>query len=200
MDMEVSQEKPKFPEDLEEQEVVTQEPASLQPRVEATTENQEVPSKTKEDTETRTQEDVATQGPTSSPLAVEVDKKRFQEGGVVTQEPTSLELIVEVHWQAEVVEPLVEEEVVSLPIQNNQDETLANKVWTQSSEEFVNLDSNADKEAGEEKIQGLMEELSLLKIEVKKWKSEVDRYQKGMIPIVQHRKTIGELREYGQKR
>ena len=29
---------------------------------------------------------------------------------------------------------------------------------------------------GEERIQGITEEISLLKIEVKKWKSEVDRY------------------------
>ena len=30
---------------------------------------------------------------------------------------------------------------------------------------------------------------------MKKWKSEVDRYQQGMIPIAQHRNTISELRE-----
>ena len=54
----------------------------------------------------------------------------------------------------------------------------------QSSQEFFNLEPDEEKDAGEEKIQGLIEELSLLKIEVKKWKSEVDRYQKGMIPIV----------------
>ena len=88
-------------------------------------------------------------------MATEVDKKRFQEEGAVTQEPTSSELIAEVHWQAEVVEPLVEEEVVSLLIQNNQAETLENKVWTQSSQEFVNLDSD-EEDAGEEKIQGLI--------------------------------------------
>ena len=65
----------------------------------------------------------------------------------------------------------------------------------QYSQEFVNLDSDEEKDAGEERIQSLIEELSLLKIEVKKWKSEVDRYQKGMIPLVQHRNTISELRE-----
>ena len=89
-----------------------------------------------------------------------------------------MELIEEVHWQEEVVEPLVEEEVVSLLIENNQAETLDNKVWTQSSQAFVNLYSDEEKDVGEEKIQGLIEELSLLKIEVKKWKSEVDRYHK----------------------
>ena len=61
----------------------------MQPPVEATAENQEVLAETQEDTETGTQEDVATQEPTSSPLAAEVDKKRFQDGGDVTQEPTS---------------------------------------------------------------------------------------------------------------
>ena len=70
-----------------------------------------------------------------------------------------------------------------------------NKVWMKSSQEFVNLDSNEEKDMGEENIQGLIEELSLLKIEVNKWKSEVDRYKKGIIPTVQHRKTISELRE-----
>ena len=194
-DMEVTQEKPKFPKDLEEHEAVTQEPTSLQPPVEATTKNQAVPTKTQEDTKTRTHEYVSTQEPTSSPLDVGVDKKAFQEEGVVTQEPTSSELIIEVHQQEEVVEPLVAEEVVSLPIQNNQDETLDNKVWTQSSQEIFNLDYDEEKDAGEENIQGLIEELSLLKIEVNKWKGEVDRYQEGMIPLVQHRNTIRELRE-----
>ena len=104
-------------------------------------------------------------------------------------------MIAEVHLQAEVVGSLVEEKVVSLPIQNNQDETLGNKVWTQSSQEFVNFDSDEENDAGEKRIQDLKEELSRLKIEVKKWKSEVDRYQQGMIPIVQHKKNISELRE-----
>ena len=67
-------------------------------------------------------------------MVVGVDKNGFQEEGVVTQEPTSLELIAEVHLHAEVVGPLVEEEVVSLPVQNNQDKTLGNKVWMQSSQ------------------------------------------------------------------
>ena len=90
---------------------------------------------------------------------------------------------------------MVEEEATSLPIQNNQAKTLGNKVWTQYSQDFFNLDTNEEKDAGEERIQGLIEEISLLKIEVKKWKIEVDRYQKGMIPLVQHRNTINELME-----
>ena len=61
--------------------------------------------------------------------------------------------------QAEVVGPLVEEEVVSLSIQNNQAETLGNKVWMKSSQDFVNLDSDEEKDAREERIQGLIEKL-----------------------------------------
>ena len=47
-----------------------------------------------------TQKDVVTQEPTSSPLAVRVDKKGFHKEDAVTEEPTSSELIVEVHLQA----------------------------------------------------------------------------------------------------
>ena len=84
--MEVTQEKPKFLEDLEEREAVTQEPTSLQLPIEATTNNQEVLSESQEDAEFETWEDVATQEPTSSPLAVGVEKKGFQEEGAITQE------------------------------------------------------------------------------------------------------------------
>ena len=54
-DMEVTQEKPKKPEGLGEQEAVTQEPTSLQLPIEATTENQEAVSETQEDVDIGTQ-------------------------------------------------------------------------------------------------------------------------------------------------
>ena len=44
-------------------------------------------------------------------------------------------------------------------------------------------------------MQGIIEEFSLLKIEVKKWKCQVDRHREGMIPLVEHKNTIRELRE-----
>ena len=59
-DMEVTQEQPKHPEGLGEQEVVTQETTSLQLPIESTTENQEVTVETQEDAEIGTREDVAT--------------------------------------------------------------------------------------------------------------------------------------------
>ena len=82
--MEVTQEKPNLLEDLEEKEVVTQEPTSLQLPIEATTENQEVPFETQEYAEIGTQEYISTKDPTYSPLAVGVDKKGFQKEGFVT--------------------------------------------------------------------------------------------------------------------
>ena len=101
-------------------------------------------------------------------MVVEVDKKGFHEEGFVTPEPTSSELIAELPLQEEVVGPLVEEEIVSLSIQKTQDETLGDKVWTQYSQDFVNLYYDEEKDVGEERIQDLIEDLSLLKIEVKK--------------------------------
>ena len=57
------------------------------------------------------------------------------------------------------------------------------------------MDSNDDENVGDERIQRLIKELSLLKMEVKKWKRQVDKYKEGMIPLVDHGKTIRELRE-----
>ena len=57
------------------------------------------------------------------------------------------------------------------------------------------MDSDDEENAGEKRIQGLIKELSLLKMEVKKWKRQVDKYQEGMIPLVDNENTIRELRE-----
>ena len=120
------------------------------------------------------------------------------EEDVVTQEPTSPREVAEVPMQAETVETLIEE-VVTLPVHNVQAETSNGKVNTQFSQKFVNLDSDDEENAGDERIQGLIKELSLLKMEVKKWKRQVDNYQEGMIPLIDHEKTIRELREKWEK-
>ena len=57
------------------------------------------------------------------------------------------------------------------------------------------MDSDDEENSGDERIQGMIKEISLLKIEVKKWKMQVDKYQEGMIPLTDHEKTIKELRE-----
>ena len=75
------------------------------------------------------------------------------------------------------------DEAFTLPIQEEKAETSGVKVGMQIPQEIV-LDFNDEKNA----------ELSLLKVEVKKWKDHVDRCQVGMVPLIEHIKTIKELR------
>ena len=84
-------------------------------------------------------------------------------------------------------------------MQNVQAEASGEKVWTQLSQNFVNLDSDNEDHAEDEGIQRLTQELSLLRIEVRKWKSQVERYQEGMVPLAEHKKTIRELKERWEK-
>ena len=103
-------------------------------------------------------------------------------------------MVVEVPMHAKTVETMIEE-AVTLLVQNVQVETSNGKVCTQFSQNFVNLDSDDEENARDERIQGLIKEISLLKMEVKKWKRQVDKYQEGMIPLIDHENTIRELRE-----
>ena len=52
-----------------------------------------------------------------------------------------------------------------------------------------------EENARDERIHGLIKEISVLKIEVKEWKRQVEKYQEGMIPLIDHEKTIREFRE-----
>ena len=106
---------------------------------------------------------------------VEFAAGEIQGRDAVTQEPTPPEVISEV--------------------QDVQYGTSGDKVWTQLPQNFVNLDSNNEDHAEDEGIQRMTQELSLLRIEVRNWKSQVERYQEGMVPLAEHRKTIRELRE-----
>ena len=67
-----------------EQEVVTEEPTSLQLPIEATTKIQEATVETREDFDIETQVGVVTQERTPSQMVVEVDRNGFQEEDVVT--------------------------------------------------------------------------------------------------------------------
>ena len=53
--------------------------------------------------------------------------------------------------------------------------TSYDKVWTQIPQNFVNLDSNNEEHAEDEEIRRLAKELSMLRIEVRKWRSQVER-------------------------
>ena len=56
-------------------------------------------------------------------------------------------------------------------MQNFQAKASGGQVWIQLSQNFVNLDSDNEDHAEDEGIQRLNQELSLLRIEVRKWKS-----------------------------
>ena len=93
---------------------------------------------------------------------VEFAEGEIQRRNVVTQEPTPLEVISELSMQA---------------VQDVQIGTSDDKGWTQLPQNFVNLDSNNEEHAEDEEIMKLTKELSILGIEVRKWRSQVERYQ-----------------------
>ena len=94
---------------------------------------------------------------------------------VVTQEPATL--IVNLDVQDAQREDTVPQEPVLLPLKN-----------------FIDLDSDQE-EHHKKEILNLATEVSTLRMEVTKWKSQVEEYQKGMISLSEHRKIIRGLEE-----
>ena len=80
-------------------------------------------------------------------------------------------------------------------VQDVQIRTSGDKVWAQLPQIFFNLDSDNEEHPEEEEILKLTEELSILRIEVRKWTSQVERYQEGMVSLTEHRNTIKGLKE-----
>ena len=62
-------------------------------------------------------------------------------------------------------------------VQDVQIGTSDDKVWTQLPQNFVNLDLDNEEHAEDEEIHRLTKELSILRIEVRNWRSEVERCQ-----------------------
>ena len=86
------------------------------------------------------------------PTQAKVEEGELQKEDVVTQEPTSPRVVAEVPMQEEVVETLIKEETITLPVQNVQAETSDGKVCTQFSQNFVDLDSDDEENARDERI------------------------------------------------
>ena len=87
---------------------------------------------------------------------VEVAAGEIQGRDAITQEPTPPEVISEV--------------------QDVQIGTSGDKVWNQVPQNFVNLDSDNEEHVEDEEILKLTKELSILRIEVRKWRSHVERF------------------------
>ena len=111
---------------------------------------------------------------------VEVDVGEIQRGDAITQEPAPTEVISEVTMQA---------------VQDVQIGASDDKVWTQLPKNFVNWDSDNEDHIENEGIQRTTKELSILRIEVRKWRIQVERFQEGMVSLPEHRNTIKELKE-----
>ena len=62
-------------------------------------------------------------------------------------------------------------EVSMQAVQDVQIGTSYDKVWTQLPHNFVNLDSDNEEDAEDEEIRRMKKELSILRIEVRKWRS-----------------------------
>ena len=92
---------------------------------------------------------------------VEVVAEGVPGRGVVTKEPTPPEVIPEV--------------------QDVQCATLGEKVWAELPRNVINLDYDQEEYSKEEEILKPTEELSILRIELRKWRIQVERYQEGML-------------------
>ena len=106
---------------------------------------------------------------------VDVVAKESPERVVVTQEPAPPK--------------------IASDVQNVQCGTSGDKVWTESLQNYIDLDSDKEKYLEEEETLKSTKEISILRMEVIKWKSQVEEYQEGMVSLTEHRKTIGGLKE-----
>ena len=68
-------------------------------------------------------------------------------------------------------------------------------MWTESLQNFIDLDSDKDEHPEEEETLQPTGEISFLRLEVRKWKSQVEEYQEGMVFLTEHKRTIRGLKE-----
>ena len=100
----------------------------------------------------------------------------------------------EIQWSDAITQELAPLEVIS-EVQDVHIGTLGDKLWNQLPQNFINLDFDNEEHPEDEEILKLTKEVSILRIEVRKWRSQVERYQEGMVFLAEHRKTIRELKE-----
>ena len=67
-------------------------------------------------------------------------------------------------------------------------------MWIDPLRNFIDLDSDREKHH-EEEILNLTAEVSILRMEVIKWKSPVEEYQEAIVSITKHKNIIRRLEE-----
>ena len=105
---------------------------------------------------------------------VDVATKESPEKVSATQEPTTLK--------------------IASDVQGAQWGTSSDKVRTEPLRNFIDLDSDKE-EHHKEEILNLTVEVSILRMEVIKWKNQVEEYYRGMISLNEHRNIIRGLEE-----
>ena len=86
------------------------------------------------------------------PTQAEVVEGELQKEDVVIEEPASPGVVAKVPMQTKTAKTLIEEEDATPPVQKDQAKTLDGKVCTQFSQIFVNLDSDDEENARDERI------------------------------------------------
>ena len=80
-------------------------------------------------------------------------------------------------------------------MQNEKCGTSGDKVWTEPLQNFIDLDSDKEEYPEEKETLKPIEEISILRMEVRKWRSQVESYQEGMVSLAELKKTIKGLKE-----
>ena len=83
---------------------------------------------------------------------------------------------------------------IASDVQGVQCGTLGDKVGIDPLRNFIDLDSDKE-EHHKEEILNLTAEVSILRLEVIKWKSQVEEYQGGIISLIEHENIIKGLEE-----
>ena len=68
-------------------------------------------------------------------------------------------------------------------------------MWTEPLQNFIDLDSSLDEHPEDGETLQLIGQISILIMEVRKWKIQVEEYQEGMVSFTEHKNTIRRLKE-----
>ena len=68
-------------------------------------------------------------------------------------------------------------------------------MWTKPLQNFIDLDSDKEEYPEEEETLNPTEEISILRMEVRKWRSQVEICQEGMVSLIEHKNAIRGLKE-----
>ena len=84
---------------------------------------------------------------------------------------------------------------IASDVQNVQCGTSGDKVWIEPLRSFIDLDSDKEEYPEQEEALNPTTEISILRMEVRKWKIQVEEYQEGIVSLTEHKNTVRGLKE-----